>query len=329
MKKRQQTELWTSLIAPVFLMTILLMPLLFIMVKRYYSPELIPLALVNGIIMTGGLFLNIFVYSQLTGRIHNLLIIFLIILSSAGFTISGVLYISITNSLFFLYGLEVMGSYMAVVFLIITSLSLLSSGFINYQRIVNEERARSEHELKLREEMERQIHSSRINPHFLFNSLNLMISLLDDRDKAEEVLIGLSELLRYNLDVSKEREIPLFREMESVRKYLFIQKERFGDRLDFKIDDGDSTAIPPLIIQPLVENSIKHNLDHCKHLFIEVLAERSEEQIILTVRDSEARLEEEKIGLGTGLEVTKQRVNLAGGKLSVKKGGVEICLPIK
>jgi len=328
MKKRQRTELWTSLIIPVFLMTMLLMPLLFIILKRYFSPELIPLALVNGIIMTGGLLLNIFVYSQLTGRIRNGLIIFLMIASSAGFALCGVLYISITNSLFFLYGLEVMISYMAVIFLIITSLSLLSSGFINYQRIVNEERSKSEQELKLREEMERQIHSSRINPHFLFNSLNLMISLLDDREKAEEVLIGLSELLRYNLDVSKEKEIPLNREIESVRKYLFIQKERFGSRLDFQLDEGDGTAIPPLIIQPLVENSIKHNLDECKHLIIEVKTAQRDNELILTIRDSMARLEESMIGSGTGLEVTRERVKLAGGRLEIREGGVEICLPI-
>jgi sensor histidine kinase YesM len=327
MKKRQQTGFLTSLIAPVFLMTILLMPLLFIMVKRYYSPELLPLALVNGVIMTGGLLLNIFVYSQLSGKVHNLLTFFLIILSSAGFALSGVLYISITNSLFFLYGLEVMGSYMAVVFLIITSLSLLSSGFINYQRVVNEERARSERELKLREEMERQIHSSRINPHFLFNSLNLMISLLDDKDKAEEVLIGLSELLRYNLDVSKLKEISLNRELDSVKKYLFIQKERFGDRLDFTIEKGDETMIPPLIIQPIVENSIKHNLDRCKHLSIGVNIRHDEKNCYLGIVDSEARIEEDMIGRGTGLEVTKQRVELAGGNLSIVQGGVEICLP--
>jgi sensor histidine kinase YesM len=318
-----------SLIVPVLLMTIFLMPLLFIILKRYFSPELIPLALINGVIMTGGLLLNIFVYSQLTGKVRNLLIVFLIIFSSAGFAVSGVLYIIISNPLFFLYGLEVMGSYLAVVFLIIISLSFLSSGFINYQRIAGDERARSERERKLREEMERRIHSSRINPHFLFNSLNLMISLLDDRDKAEEVLIGLSELLRYNLDASREKEVALSRELDSVRKYLFIQKKRFGTRLDFDLDEGDDTPIPPLIIQPLVENSIKHNMDQCKKLFVEVHAEKTSDRIILKVSDSEARLKEEMIGRGTGLEVTRQRVVLAGGELNVKEGGVEICLPAK
>ena len=327
MEKSQRTGFLTSLIVPVFLMTILLMPLLFIMVKRYYSPELLPLALINGVIMTGGLLLNIFVYSQLSGKVHNLLTYFLIILSSAGFSLSGVLYISITHSLFFLYGLEVLGSYMAVVFLIITSLSLLSCGFINYQRVVNEERARSEKELKLREEMERQIYSSRINPHFLFNSLNLMISLLDDKNKAEEVLIGLSELLRYNLDVSKLKEISLKRELDSVKKYLFIQKERFGDRLDFSIEEGDDTMIPPLIIQPIVENSIKHNLDQCKHLSITVKIRHEVNKTFLLIRDSEARIETEMIGKGTGLEVTKQRIELANGNLQIFEGGVEICLP--
>lgn len=329
MKKSLGTGFWTSLITPVFLMTILLMPLLFIMIKRYYSPELIPLALVNGTIMTGGLLLNIFVYSQLSGKVHNVLLYCLILVSSAGFALSGIIYISITNSLFFLYSLEVMASYMAVIFLIITALSLLSSGFINYQRIVDKERIKRLQEEKLREEMERQMHSSRINPHFLFNSLNLMVSLLDDREKAEDVLIGLSELLRYNLDVSREKEIPLSQELDSIRKYLFIQKERFGKRLDFDIRGDSNQSIPPLILQPLVENSIKHNLDNCEYLRIEVSAESNENQINIKVNDSEARLEEQMVGKGTGLEITRQRIELADGQLNIKEGGIEICLPVK
>lgn len=329
MKNKGVTGLWASLIAPVFLMTMLLMPLLFIMVKRYYSPELIPLALVNGVIMTGGLLLNIFVFHQLSGKVGNVLLYFLIVVSSAGFAFSEIIYISFANSLFFLYSLEVIASYTAVVFLIITSLSLLSSGFLNYQQLVIRERTRREEEEKLREEMERQMHSSRINPHFLFNSLNLMVSLLDDREKAEEVLIGLSELLRYNLDVTKLREIPLSRELDSIRKYLFIQKERFGTRLDFTIRGDSERLIPPLILQPLVENSIKHNLDETDHLEIDVSAGPDGECFSITVRDSRARLEEEMVGRGTGLEVTRKRIELAGGSMTIKDGGIEICLPSK
>ena len=328
MIKQSRAQLWRSLITPVFLMTMLLLPLLFILVKRYFSFELIPFSLINGIIMTGGLVLNIFVFKELSGKIPNPLIYLLLLLSSAGFAFSGLFYIIFNHPLFFLYGMEVMVSYISITFIIITSLSLFSSGFFNYQKMMEEEKEISEREKVLREEMERQMHSSRINPHFLFNSLNLMISLLDDKEKAEDVLIGLSELLRYNLDVSQKKEIPLQLELDSIKKYLFIQKERFGDRLEYEISGESNQMVPPLLIQPLVENSIKHNLDESDHIKIEISIKTENNKLHLQVRDSKALLVEEMIGRGTGLEVTRQRVELSGGELNIKEGGIEICLPI-
>lgn len=329
MIKQSRAQLWRSLITPVFLMTMLLLPMLFILVKRYFSFELIPFSLVNGFIMTGGLVLNIFVFKELSGKIPIQLIYLLLLLDSAGFAFSGLIYIIFNHPLFFLYGMEVMVSYISITFIIITSLSLFSSGFLNYQKMMEEEKERSEREKVLREEMERQMHSSRINPHFLFNSLNLMISLLDDREKAEDVLIGLSELLRYNLDVSQKKEIPLQLELDSIKKYLFIQKERFGDRIEYEIKGKSNKMIPPLLLQPLVENSIKHNLDESDHIKIEISIKTENNKLYLQVKDSRALLVEEMIGLGTGLEVTRQRVELSGGELQIKKGGIEICLPIR
>ena len=329
MKSRSDLQLWRSLVTPVFLMTMFLLPLLFILVKRYFSVELIPFSLINGVIMTGGSLLNIFVFRQLSGKVNKIVIHILIIVSSAGFAISGLLYITINHPFFFLYGLEVMLSYIIIIFIIITSLSLFGSGFFNYQKMVEEERKEKESEIKMREEIERQMYSSRINPHFLFNSLNLMISLLDDKEKAEDVLIGLSELLRYNLDVSKLKEIPLESELDSIKKYLFIQKERFGNRLEYEIIGESQIMIPPLLLQPLVENSIKHNLDNSKYIKITIEIKQEKNQLIISIIDSAAIIEEKMIGTGTGLKVTRERVKLSGGKFVVKDGGIEICLPIK
>lgn len=327
MTKQSRAQLWRYLIIPVFLMTMLLLPLLFILVKRYFSFELIPFSLVNGFIMTGGLVLNMFVFRQLSGKIAHQLIYILLIISSAGFAFSGLIYIILNHPLFFLYGLEVLVSYLFITFIIITSLSLFSSGFLNYQKMMEEEKEKREKEKDLREEMERQMHSSRINPHFLFNSLNLMISLLDDREKAEDVLIGLSELLRYNLDVSQKKQIPLELELDSIKKYLFIQKERFGDRLEYAINGESTRMIPPLLLQPLVENSIKHNLDESDHIRIEITIKTDKKGLHIYVSDSKALLVEEMIGRGTGLKVTQQRVRLSGGELNIKEGAIEICLP--
>ncbi|MCP4160511.1 MAG: hypothetical protein GY760_10590 [Deltaproteobacteria bacterium] len=328
MKKNTYSYLLKSLVAPVLLMNVLLLPLIFILVKRHFSLELIPLSLINGGIMTGGFLLNLFVFRQLSGKVKMGFIYLLIVICSAGFSTSGMLYVTITQPFFSLYGLEVLVSYNLIIFLIITTLSFFSCGLLSYQNQIIKEKEEKESEILLREEMERQIHSSRINPHFLFNSLNLMVALLDDREKAEDVLIRLSELLRYNLVASKLGEIPLKEELDSIRKYLFIQKERFGKRLQYIIEGTSESNIPPLLLQPLVENSIKHILDKGGLIQINIKIEERDKLLYIFIIDSEAALKPEMIGKGNGLEITRRRAELSGGKLEINDGGIEICLPI-
>lgn len=329
MKTTSQGQLIRSLVIPVFLMTLLLLPLLFILIKRHFSYDLIPFSIINSLIITGGMLLNVFVIRQLWGKIRIPAAYLLLLISSAGFAGSGMIYIILNDPLFFLYGMEVLVSYVLILFILITTLSLLSNSFIRYHQMAEEEREKRQLEIKLREEMERQIYASKINPHFLFNSLNLMVSLLDDKNKAEEVLIQLSQLLRYTLDASKMNSIPLPQELRNVKKYLFIQKERFGDRLDYEITGRSKVEIPPLLLQPLIENSIKHNLDEKDYIKINILIEEKDHQLKLTIWDSEALVKHEMIGKGTGLNITKRRVELAQGIFSIKRGGIEICLPIK
>lgn len=104
---------------------------------------------------------------------------------------------------------------------------------------------------------------SQINPHFLFNSLNTITSFCrTNAEKARELLMDLSLYMRRNLDLSRGF-IPLREELEQVRSYLAIEQARFGDRIavDMNIaDDCETWPIPPLIIQPLVENSIRHGV---------------------------------------------------------------------
>lgn len=329
MRNKIGSHLFRSLFFPLFLMTLLLLPLLFILVKRYFSMELIPFSIVNSFIMTGGMFLNIFIFIQLSGKISNFRLYLLIAFSSAGFSVSGLIYIIINHPLFFLYGFEVMLSYIGIVFIIIVSLSFFSSGLFNYQKIVDEEKMKRETEIKLRESMEREIYSSKISPHFLFNSLNLMVSLLDDKDKAEHVLISLSELLRFNIEASKMEAISVREEIDSVKKYLYIQKERFGNRLNYVINGESEVLVPPLLIQPLVENSIKHNLERVSSIKVTIDIEEVNNSLKLRIKDSAAILKDHMVGSGTGLEVTKKRVELTGGIFKISNGGIEICLPVK
>ncbi|GAA0177638.1 sensor histidine kinase [Clostridium sediminicola] len=103
---------------------------------------------------------------------------------------------------------------------------------------------------------------TQINPHFLFNALNTITSFVRiNPNKARELIINLSSYLRYNLDVGDEL-VDIYKEIDQVNAYIEIEKARFGEKLNFicKVDENIDIKIPSLIIQPLVENSVKHGL---------------------------------------------------------------------
>lgn len=103
---------------------------------------------------------------------------------------------------------------------------------------------------------------AQINPHFLFNALNTIVSFIRiDPDEARKLIINLSTYLRHNIE-SGENLVDLNKEIEQVKAYVEIEKARFGDKLDviYDIEENIDVKIPSLIIQPLVENSIKHGI---------------------------------------------------------------------
>jgi LytS/YehU family sensor histidine kinase len=103
---------------------------------------------------------------------------------------------------------------------------------------------------------------AQLDPHFLFNALNTVASLVrTDQRRAEATVENLARILRRTLDRSRKASIPLSDELDYLRAYLSIEKERFGDRLivDWRIDAAAlDCRIPPMSLQPLVENSLKH-----------------------------------------------------------------------
>ena len=103
---------------------------------------------------------------------------------------------------------------------------------------------------------------ARTNPHFLFNSLNTVAGLIDeDPRKAEEVLERLSALFRYSLEGSRTDWVRLEQEIENVEGYLEVERVRLGDRLNSEIDVApgvENILVPPLVLQPLVENAVLH-----------------------------------------------------------------------
>jgi sensor histidine kinase YesM len=121
-----------------------------------------------------------------------------------------------------------------------------------------------------------------LHPHFLFNTLNTITALVTtDARAAERVITGLSELLRLSLHNAGEQEVPLERELDVLRRYLEIQQIRFSDRLrvEFRIESGVERAlVPNLILQPLVENAIRHGLaPRAAGGCVEIRAERAGE----------------------------------------------------
>jgi signal transduction histidine kinase len=129
---------------------------------------------------------------------------------------------------------------------------------------VRYERSELERERALKLATEARLASleSRIHPHFLFNTLNSISSLIhSDPMAADAQLQRLCALLRFSLDSSETRLVSLGQEMKIVRDYLDIEKTRFGDRLRFSFDVPDSVlgcSVPPLAVQTLVENAVKH-----------------------------------------------------------------------
>lgn len=103
---------------------------------------------------------------------------------------------------------------------------------------------------------------TQINPHFLFNALNTIISFVRiNPDKARELIINLSTYLRYNLEIG-DNLVDIYKELEQVKAYIEVEKARFGDKLNviYDIDEDINIKIPSLIIQPIVENSVKHGI---------------------------------------------------------------------
>jgi len=138
----------------------------------------------------------------------------------------------------------------------------------NFLRLEREESARHHGEARLESELVearlRQLRSD-LHPHFLFNALNAVAALLHrDPATAKEMVVKLRELLRASLASEDAREVRLAEELEFIARYFDIQKMRFGEKLTTAIHVGDpqlrDAAIPPLLLQPLVENSIIHGI---------------------------------------------------------------------
>jgi LytS/YehU family sensor histidine kinase len=157
-----------------------------------------------------------------------------------------------------------------------------------------------------------------LHPHFLFNTLNAISGLMrEDVDAADTMLAQLSELLRRTLDTEGRHEVPLAEEIQWLRAYLAIQQTRFGDRLDVRIDvaAGAHTAlVPTLILQPIVENAIRHGFSaQTGPGCITIAAGRAGERLVIDVTDDGPGAPE-PVREGYGLRNTRSRLRALHGE---------------
>jgi two-component system LytT family sensor kinase len=155
-----------------------------------------------------------------------------------------------------------------------------------------------------------------LQPHFLFNALNTISSVMhEDVYRADTMLAQLSDLLRRTLHLGHSQVIPLKDELSLLKLYLSIMEERFGEDLhvEFDVDPALSEAlVPQLILQPLVENSIRYARGaHASQLDIHILAIHDQSDLMLRVRDNGPgipNLEDGHWRKGIGLSNTEQRL---------------------
>lgn len=151
-----------------------------------------------------------------------------------------------------------------------------------------------------------------LQPHFLFNTLNAITALVHtDPEGAERMIAGLSDLLRLSLGSAGEQEVPLERELEILRSYLEIQQVRFQDRLQVSLEvepDTRGALVPNLLLQPLVENAIRHGIGpRVAGGRIAVAGRRRHDRLALEVvddgvGDSRSVPRREGVGLGNARE---------------------------
>jgi sensor histidine kinase YesM len=222
----------------------------------------------------------------------------------------------------FIYGLVIMTYYL------FTSLANLS-----------EKKAKEARLESLVKETELKMLRSQINPHFLFNSLNSISSLtITDPEKARDMVVKLSEFMRYALSRRDEQPVSLQSELENLRLYLEIEKVRFGDKLttEENIEAGCfECKIPVLLLQPLYENAVKHGVyESTESVKIITRAKIIDGFIEITISNNYDPAALLKRGTGTGLLNVTRRLELFYGNSAslktTKENGIYtviLCIP--
>ena len=226
----------------------------------------------------------------------------------------------------------------SIVGLLFYSISVLIFYLIKYYQDMQK---RMNHELELQnllKDSELRMLKSQINPHFIFNSLNSISALTTSiPEDAREMVIKLSDFLRYSLGKDNSELNPLKQEIENVSLYLDIEKVRFGEKLHFeKVIEEDclEVKVPNLILQPLIENAIKFGVyDSIDAVTIQLDCRRKDEFLEIRIKNNFDQTSAPTKGEGIGLENVRKRLQLVYGRrdlvrVSKVEGLFEVTLQI-
>lgn len=216
-----------------------------------------------------------------------------------------------------------------VVFIFVFLGSLLSNTILFFK---NWKEAAVQQEKLKREQLALQYETlkSQVNPHFLFNNLNALTSLISiNPDKAIDFVKKLSEVYRYVLDQKDSELVDLDTELKFVESYIFLQKIRFGSNLDVQMDIRNRNfKVVPLSVQMLVENAIKHNeISDRNPLFIRIFTDENQ---YLTI-ENKLQKKSGSEGNGTGIDNIKSRYQFFTDRellLAISKEYFRICIPL-
>lgn len=182
--------------------------------------------------------------------------------------------------------------------------------------------------------------SNQLNPHFLFNSLNnIRFMIHENAEQADNMITALSEVLRYSLESSEHEKRLLSKEVEVILRYIEIVNIQFEDRLKFTMDIPDDLmdlTVPPMLLQMLIENAVKHGLEQMQHggeISLSAVSRDGHVEFVVT-NDIPDKGNYESGSTGIGLKNIQQRLALLyseSASIDAKQVGnkfqVNICLP--
>ncbi len=197
----------------------------------------------------------------------------------------------------------------ALLFIVVTMLHYL---MITFEDARDAERSALEAQVQTRDAELRALRAQ-INPHFLFNGLNAVASLAgSDPQGARTMCVMLADFLRRSLALGGHRKIPLAQELDLAERYLNIERVRFGDRLRLEVEldpDAAHCVVPPLLLQPLVENAVTHGIAHSiTGGVVRVAARRAAGRLEITIENPAESDRPSSRGSGTGLVNVRSRL---------------------